>query len=82
MKMSNDRTERALLYKCLICGQIFKCFFGGIYSCDGCLRDPKDCPKTLPHTLKDESSGLCPVCREKRKETWQWWGCGRFTKNT
>ena len=62
----NDRIEKVLLYKCLVCGQIFKCWFNGIYSCLGCLRNPKDCPKSLPHTLKDISSGLCPACQEKK----------------
>ncbi len=74
----NDRENRALLYKCLVCGIIFKCFFNGIYHCNGCLRNPRDCPKSLPYTLKDFSSGICPSCQRARKdETWQWWECQR-----
>lgn len=79
--MSNDRTERALLYKCIVCSKIFACWFDGRYCCNGCLRDLKDCPKSFPSARKDFSSGLCPICREKRKETcWQWWGCKKVSE--
>ena len=70
-----DEKERVLLYKCLICSQIFKCFYEGIYKCDGCLRDLKDCPKSFPLILKDISSGLCPACLEAKKQKWVWFGC-------
>ena len=70
-----DSDSKALLYKCIICSRIFKCFWEGIYSCLGCLRNPKDCPKSLPHTLKEVSSGLCPEHLHDIP-------AGRYSKNT
>lgn len=70
----NDRENKALLYKCAECGKIFKCWFNGIYSCQGCLKI-NDCPKNFSNSDVDYSHGFCPSCQEKRKESWAWWGC-------
>lgn len=58
----NDRIEKALLYKCLVCSKIFGCWWEGIHSCGELERCGMgdNCPKRFPHILKDFSSGLCP----------------------
>ena len=62
------------IVKCLSCGVVAKCYqFGMYYLCS----QPSAICKT--HCIRREllkvSSTLCPACLEKKKETWQWWGC-------
>ena len=70
--MGKEIVEKALLYKCSKCGKIYACWWKGIHNCDGCLQYGDyhnrlslpgiDCPKILPSSMKEYSSGLCPNC--------------------